>query len=138
MRPIVILIILISSCKLLSAQVNDTLPVVTIDKQHLLAKSKLQKTIGWTIVGTGAPVALVTGVLLVSFGKDVWDEGLATVVFVGSTAYTIAGISLIKAGSRNKQRALSLALIQNNIMVPAINGVSYKPQPAISINIPLN
>ena len=104
---------------------------------QLLSKARLQKTIGWTIFGTGVPVVLVTGYLLTSINKNDIDKPLLTTVFVAGVAYTLVSIPLIKAGNRNKRKAVAIGLTKHTILMPALYAVAYKNQPAISLRISL-
>lgn len=114
---------------------SDTVPL--INKNHFLSKGKVQKAIGWTIFGTGVPVVLFTGYFLVNFNKSEIDKPLLTTVFIASVAYTLVSIPLIKAGSRNKRKALTITLTKNKILIPQVCKAGFKNQPAISLTLNL-
>ena len=119
------------------SQQTDSAALTTFQKDQLLRKSRTQKTIGWFIVGTGAPVALFTGYTLLAWSADDYDKETAALVFVGSGLYTLIGTQLIRAGNYNKKRALSVSLINNHVMMPCLAKMNFQMQPAISLRIPL-
>ena len=136
------LMTLILGCSLLCVESNgqhsDTTKPLTIEKNQLLSKGKWQKAVGWTMLGTGVPVALTSSILIAILPKDVWEEATGVKVLVISTVYSLAGLLILKAGIRNKKRALSLNLIENKIPVARFNRMSYKMQPGISLKVALN
>ncbi len=120
------------------SQKIDSVQFSAIEKKEFLSKSRVQKAIGWTMLSTGLPVVITFGYFVIAFTDYEWDESWGRTVFIGSVAYTLASIPLIKAGKQNKKRALSINLIENKIIIPEQNAMSYKMQPAISLKIPLN
>lgn len=117
---------------------QDTMSLQLLDKNHLLSKSKTQKTAGWIITATGLPVALFTGYMLVGWPSDVFDRGTTAIVFAGSGLYTLTGILLISAGKKNKQKALSISFLNNKVLTPHLTTMRWQMQPAVSLRIVLH
>lgn len=132
-----ILLAFIVACNLAYAQKPDTTAIFSIEKTNLLSKSKLQKTTGWIIFGTGTPAVAVTGYLLIAFNKNDIDKPLVTKIFIASVAYTLVSVPLIIAGNRNKRKALSISFIENKIALPQLSSTSFTNQPAVSLTIHL-
>ena len=112
--------------------------VFTVYDPQLLSKSRWQKAIGWTILGTGLPVTVISGVLISNLTEDDWNESAGRVFFVGSLVYTLTSIPLLIAGRRNKKRALSVSLIQNKTPVAVVNAISFKMQAGFSLKLSIN
>jgi ABC-type cobalamin transport system permease subunit len=111
--------------------------VPTPDKEALLRKSRTQKAVGWFMVGTGAPVVLAC-LYFLTFPDDVLSEKeLVLLALAGGAAYTLVGVDLIKKGTRNKERYLSLGLNKPMPFMPALATGKKCLQPAVSIHIQL-
>ena len=136
-KQIIFVLISLIVCNGVHSQKLDSTKL-SVEQKQLLSKSRGQKTAGLIILGTGLPVALVTGFLIASTSEEDWEESTGTAVFVGSLAYTLVSIPLLSAGRRNKQKALSISMSKNRIMLPGVNTMSFRMQPAISLNIPFN
>lgn len=116
-------------------QKTDTTQLIRSDREPLLSKSKTQKTIGWIILGTGIPVVLSTTYLLVAIDESDIEKGTVRLAFAGSLVYSFVGYRLVKAGKRNKEKALSFGFNPQRIPRPELYCVKYKVQPAIILHI---
>ena len=119
-------------------QQTDSTKFITIEKDQLISKSRWQKALGWTMLGTGVPVVLGSSILIATLTENDWEEATGVKVLVVSTVYSLAGLLILKAGIRNKKRALSLSFIDNKISLPRFNGMSFKMQPGISLKVALH
>jgi hypothetical protein len=117
------------------SQGSDTIP--SLSKERLIKKSRVQKTIGWFMVGTGIPVVAAC-VYFMTFPNDALSEkGKVAAALAGGVAYTIGGISLIKNGRRNKAMALALGLENRQLPLPLPGGTGFRRQTAIVFNFRL-
>ena len=130
-----LLIIFLSSFFLAIGQQRDTLPSPTLSKQQLLSKSKSQKTVGWILTGTGIPLVAGSLYCALAFDKNDIDKGTVTAVLVASSLYTLAGILLVRAGNKNKERSLSLALNTNRLLLPSLSKAVYLLQPGLTLRL---
>ncbi|CAN5184361.1 hypothetical protein BH11BAC5_BH11BAC5_42110 [soil metagenome] len=138
MKSTFILLLGISISTTMQAQNQDSIKIASVNNVQLLSKSKIQKTVGWTIFGTGIPVVLFTGYFLATSNKNDIDKSTLTTVFIAGTLYTLISIPLIRAGRLNKKRALSVSIIDNKVATPYFYSFVVKSQPSISVHIPFN
>lgn len=138
MKRLIILLLVVIIQFTIQAQKIDSVKVPSIERSQLLSKSKIQKAVGWVILGTGLPVVLITGYFLTAFDQSDIDETIVKKVFIASTVYTLVSIPLIRAGRLNKKRALAISLNNNEIALPHNTSIVVNMQPAISFQIPLN
>ena len=138
MKLVIAFLVFIIVCNIGHSQTIDCVEPLTTDDNQLLSKSRWQKAIGWTILGTGLPVAVISGVLISNLTEDDWNESAGRVFFVGSLVYTLTSIPLLIAGRRNKKRALSVSFIQNKTPVAVVNAISFKMQAGFSLKLSIN
>ena len=138
MKLVIAFLVFIIVCNIGHSQTIDSVEPLTTDDNQLLSKSRWQKAIGWTILGTGLPVAVISGVLISNLTEDDWNESAGRVFFVGSLVYTLTSIPLLIAGRRNKKRALSVSFIQNKTPVAVVNAISFKMQAVFSLKLSIN
>ncbi len=131
---LVLTCILIYNCIL--SQTRDSAVNFEIQKR-LLTKSKWQKAAGWTILSTGAAVALFTGYFLIKSASDpdLIDRPIFTTVFAGSIAYTLISIPLLHAGAKNKKRAAEIGVGNSKRFMPQLNSFTLKSQSVISLKV---
>lgn len=116
-------------------QANDSIP--SLSKEALLKKSRVQKTVGWFMVGTGVPVVL-SCLYFMTFPDDVLSEKeKVAAAMVGGAVYTFIGIRLVQKGTKNKQRALSLRFGHQQVPVRLLTGAGFQRQPAVVLKLGL-
>ena len=138
MKLVIAFLVFIIVCNIGHSQTIVSVEPLTTDDNQLLSKSRWQKAIGWTILGTGLPVAVISGVLISKLTEDDWNESAGRVFFVGSLVYTLTSIPLLIAGRRNKKRALSVSFIQNKTPVAVVNAINFKMQVGFSLKLSIN
>lgn len=137
MKPQLICLFLMLCLSSAYAQ-TDSIGSVRITKQDLLRKSITQKIVGWTIVGTGMPVAGTTLAFIILFNKRDFDQEIAFAVLAGSALYTFIGTQFIKAGRQNQKQAMSLGFFTTKVDPPVCtNGKSFV-QPGLVLRIALH
>lgn len=113
-------------------QQRDTSVSAPITKEALLRKSRLQKTAGWFLVGTGAPVVIAC-LYFLTFPDDVLSEkGKVALALAGGAGFVWGGVSLINSGKQNKEKALLLSLQRQKVVTPFASRAGYL-QPAVSL-----
>jgi|GEM_PF-4505641 len=135
MKKISFLLLLLLVYQAAICQQTDSLPKSAFQKEQLLSKAKSQKTVGWIMFGTGAPVVLGSLYSIIAFSSRDFEQDKALVVLTGSTVYTLIGYSLIKSGNKAKREALSLHLINNRIDQPFLVKSNLSFQPAFSLQL---
>ena len=135
MKRSLLLLAFLVGFHLANTQQIDSLPKTALDKKQLLAKSKSQKTVGWIMFGTGAPVVLGSLFFIITLSNRDFDEGTAIGVLAGSTVYTFLGYSLIRNGNKNKREALSLNLINNHLEGPLFVKSNAFFRPGLSLQL---
>jgi hypothetical protein len=114
------------------SQQTDTTSLYNLSKEQLLQKSRTQRTIGWIMIGTGAPVVAATTYFM-TFPDDVIEKDKVVLALLGSAVYTFIGFNLIKTGKKNREDALSLHL--KKILLPAPAPTVHRMQPAVSVSL---
>ena len=106
-------------------------------KDYYLQKSKNQKTIAWILLGAGT-TSIIVGVIQAS-GKsnDLGDIGDGAVPALVGIGLDLASIPFFISSSRNKKRAASLTINNQNILLPQQSSLCLKMQPAITLKINL-
>jgi hypothetical protein len=106
-------------------------------KKDLMAKSRVQKTVGWIMFGTGLPVVISCVYLLSEFDSNDISVNEVKTVLVASVVYTGLSIPLIIAGRRNKAKALSLSVTMQRVEVPRLYTMQSIRQLALALRIPI-
>jgi hypothetical protein len=118
-------------------QQPDSIKTIEQQKKDLMAKSRVQKTVGWIMFGTGMPVVISCVYLLSEFDSNDISVNEVKTVLVASVVYTGVSIPLIIAGRRNKAKALSLGVTMQRVKVPQLYTRRSIMQPALTLRIPL-
>lgn len=107
-------------------------------KDYYLKKSKNQKTTAWILLGTGT--ALIGVGLIDGSKKTTLSEGSGDFWFYALTvgvAADLASIPFFISSSKNKKRAASITINNQNILLPQQSSLCLKMQPAITLKINL-
>ena len=94
-------------------------------KDYYLNKSKSQKTIAWILVGGGIAMTTNTAADISGF-----------IVLAGIIS-DIASIPFFISSSKNKKRAVALAVNNENILLTRQHTIVLKPQPTLTLKIGL-
>lgn len=106
-------------------------------KDYYLQKSKGQKTVAWILLGAGTTSIIIGVIQGTGKSNDLGDVGKGAVPLIIGIGADLASIPFFISSSKNKKRAASLAIINQNIVSPQQRGFSLKMQPAISLKISL-
>jgi hypothetical protein len=122
---------------------QQTNPAPSLSKQDYLTKSKKQKTGAWGLLGFGAAMLVGGTIIAASETEDRWNEGegesldaAGVVAAIGVTAM-VGSIPLFIASSRNKRKAMSVSLKNEQFQSLKNSSLVYKPMPAVSLKINL-
>lgn len=118
-----------------------------LSKAYYLQKSKTQKTVAWVLAGSGT-VMMIAGTIINT------DQNLDNVIgafadeastnenkglwlcYVGGAA-AITSVPFFISSHKNKKRAASVALSNQNIYVPFQNNFVVKTQPTLTLKLSL-
>src|SRR5258706_10695840 len=123
---------------------QQTTPSPTLTKQDYLQKSKHQKTAALIMLGGGATLFIVGGVIAAHDVVDIFSGHLqnannetAVILSITGAAALLGSIPLFIASSKNKKKGMSLSF--KNEMIPSIvnNNPVYQSVPAISLRLKL-
>jgi len=118
-------------------------PAPALTKQDYLIKSKKQKTSAWGLLGIGTAMLVGGAAIAAQEAGDTWNggesEGLeaAGVVAAMGVAAMIGSIPLFIASSRNKSKAMSVSLKNEQFQSLKNSSLVYRPMPAVSLRINL-
>jgi|SoiMethySBSTD1v2_1073268.scaffolds.fasta_scaffold12436_2 hypothetical protein len=131
-----------------SQQVN---PAPSLTKQDYLDKSRKQKTAAWILLGGGAAL-IITGTILSAneveedYQNDPYNpfaplteadfDGPEWVFTTGIFA-GLGSIPLFVASSRNRRKAMTVSLKNEQFQSLKNSSLVYKPMPAVSLKINL-
>ena len=122
---------------------QQTNPVPASLQKDYLQKSKKQKTAAWGLLGFGTAM-LVGGTAIAAheYG-DRWNEGegegleaAGVVAAIGVTAM-VGSIPLFVASSRNKRKAMSVSVKNEQFHSLKNSSLVYRSMPAVSLKINL-
>jgi hypothetical protein len=137
MKHVMIFAACLAVCHFTHAQKKDSATFHSIEKNHLLSKSRSQKTIGWVIIGTGTPILFATTFFLIAIDKNEIEKGTVAIVLAADVVYMAMSIPLFHAAAKNRRKAFSLSIINNKIAMPELCSTSFKNQFGISLKIHL-
>jgi hypothetical protein len=118
-----------------------------LSKDYYLQKSKTQKTVAWVLAGSGTGM-MITGAIIngsqnmgnmvgAFIGETPTNENKGLwLCYVGSAA-AITSIPLFISSHKNKKRAASVALSNQNIYAPFQNNFVVKTQPTLTLKLNL-
>ena len=118
-------------------------PAPALTKQDYLIKSKKQKTSAWGLLGIGTAMLVAGTAIAAHEYGDAWNEGegegleAAGVVAAMGVAAMIGSIPLFIASSRNKSKAMSVSLKNEQFQSLKNSSLVYRPMPAVSLKINL-
>ncbi len=107
------------------------------NKDHFLQKSKKQKTAAWILLGGGATLTIVAGVILLGqyyVGSD--ENTVASVMAYTGLAAMVGSIPLFIASGRNRRKAgasVSIKMEKVTIIRPSLAFTSRYPVVAIRV-----
>jgi hypothetical protein len=145
MKKILILCLLLAFTGNAFSQVDTAVSNSSI-KTDYLKKSKNQKTIAWVLLGSGTAL-MITGALVSN--NAVENDPLGTLYGVNKDANTgailfivggVAGLTSIPffvAGSKNKQRALSVSFKNESVPLLKKNALVHLSLPSVSLVLEL-
>ena len=126
-------------------------PAPALTKQDYLEKSKKQKTAAWILLGGGAALMITGSILSLNEMEDDYSndpynpfaplteadfdgpEWAATIgIFAG-----LGSIPLFIASSRNKRKAMSLSLKNEQFQSIKNSSLVSRPMPAVSLRVKL-
>ena len=106
-----------------------------LSKDYYLKKSKNQKTIGWILLGSGGGL-IITGIIVQSSNER--NHGGSSsggeIALVGIVP-TLVSIPFFISSSKNKRKAASIAVSNQNLFLPEQNWAALKTQPTITLKI---
>ena len=108
-----------------------------LTKQDYLKKSKNKKTTAWVMLGGGAGLILVGGLLGNSKESSFSDAGTGIVIAGVGALSMLGSIPLFIASGKNKRKAMSMSF--KNEMVPQLQKSSFVNRlvPSLSLKIGL-
>lgn len=138
-------IIFSSMCIILVVQSFCQVNPVSLTKEEYLKKRKTQNTTGWVLLAGGTTLLIIGGTMGANF-NGLFDpnrppqslpknESLATILQITGGAATLASIPFFVAASKNKKKAMSVALSIERM--PAINYGSGMAYPAVGLQLQL-
>ena len=147
-RLILIITAFVFFFKSFSQQID---PAPALTKQDYLEKSKKQKTAAWVLLGGGAVLIITGAVLSINEAEDDYQDDpynpfapLTEADFDGPewvfTTGILAGlgsIPLFIASSRNRRKAMTLSLKNEQFQSLKNSSLVYRPMPAVSLKINL-
>ncbi len=109
----------------------------TLTKEDYLKKYKNQKTAAWISLGGG--IGMAVGGFVINLSGD-WvgpnqNKG-SWLIYLGGAA-TLASIPLFISAHKNKRRAASIAINNQNFLWPQQSSFCFKRQPAITLKMNL-
>lgn len=112
----------------------------TVAKNVYLEKAKSQNTIGWVMLGGGAVMTLVGGIMF-SNNFDVLGDGddasadAGAILFLGGIACSLGSIPLFIVSAHNKRKAAVIGFENKRISYPQQDLFVVKTQPSITLKI---
>lgn len=138
----VMIIILVSFCLMIlksNAQVlktNSSKGGQYITAESLLLKSKTQKKNAWILLGIGAGIGAIGGIVQLQHQDD-FDFSGAVIAIIGG-AVALSSIPLFISSAKNARKAATMAISMQQIFSPNINELVTKYQPAFTLKIKLS
>ena len=146
-----LLLIIIASLFLFESFSQQIDPAPALTKQDYMEKSKKQKTAAWVLLGGGAAL-IITGTILSAneVEKDYQNDPnnpfaplteadfdgpewvFTTGIFAG-----LGSIPLFIASSRNRRKAMTLSLKNEQFQSLKNSSLVYRPMPAVSLKVKL-
>jgi len=146
-----LLLIITASLFLFESFSQQIDPAPALTKQDYMEKSKKQKTAAWVLLGGGAAL-IITGTILSAneVEKDYQNDPnnpfaplteadfdgpewvFTTGIFAG-----LGSIPLFIASSRNRRKAMSLSLKNEQFQSLKNSSLVYRPMPAVSLKVKL-
>ena len=116
-------------------------------RAYYLQKSKNQKAVAWILAGSGTAM-MITGALIngsqnmgnivgAFIGETPTNENKGLWLFYVGGAATITSIPFFISSHKNKKRAASVALTNQNIYVPWQSNFAVKTQPTLTLKLNL-
>ena len=114
---------------------SQTATSSAISKDYYLKKSKNQKTIGWILLGSGGGL-IITGIIVQSSNEKNHGGSYAggEIALVGIVP-AVASIPFFISSSKNKRKAASIAISDQNLFFPQQNRLALKTQPTFTLKI---
>ena len=82
------------------------------------------------MTGTGIPVVL-SCIYFLTFPDDAIEKGKVAAALAGGIIYTRAGVSLLRKGKKNKEKALSINLGMRAMPMPVFTVKSIVSPPSL-------
>ena len=114
-----------------------------LTKDYYLQKSKNQKTAAWVLLGGGLGIAATGGIVqLIHENQSNNGSGLSfdftgTWIAIGGGVVALSSIPFFIGSSKNKKKAASIAISNQNIFLPRQNSFALKTQPTFTLKIGL-
>ena len=122
---------------------QQTNPAHALTKQDCLIKSKKQKTAAWGVLGIGIAMLVAGTAIAAHEYGDAWNEGegegfeaAGVVAAIGITAM-VGSIPLFIAAGKNKRKAMSVSLKNEQFQSLKNSSLVYRPMSAVSLKINL-
>jgi hypothetical protein len=112
-----------------------------LTKDYFLQKSKNQKTVAWVLLGGGLGVAATGGIVQLihekqrNGGFDLNFTG--TWIAIGGGVVALSSIPFFISSSKNKKKAASIAMSNQNIFLPRQNSFASLTQTTLTLKIGL-
>lgn len=103
-------------------------------KEYFIAKSKKQKAVAWTLLGTGA-AAIISGAIIDNSNKGEEQSYTGGFMEIGGVICTLTSIPFFISSHRNKKRAATLTMNSQKILLPLNNSFVLKTRPALALRI---
>jgi len=105
-------------------------------KEYFIAKSKKQKAVAWTLLGTGA-AAIISGAIIDNSNKGEEQTYTGGFLEIGGVICTLTSIPFFISSSKNKKRAAALTINYQKMLLPVNNLFVLKKQPALTLKVEL-
>ena len=127
----------------ISSSGQQTNQVQQFTKTDYLKKSKTQKTIAWVLAGTGVTSVIISIATLdgteiySSIGGNNKPLNRFGTLFFGGSVVALSSIPFFIVSSKNKKKAMSLAIKNEPASQLYKKGIELKPVPSLALKISL-
>ena len=111
-------------------------------KDYYLKKSKTQKTVGWVMIGGGVVMTTISILIPYKQSDNPFDyltysnaSGGAAILLLGGIGTALGSIPFFISSAKNKRKAASIVISDQNIFLPRQNSFALKTQPTITLKI---
>lgn len=106
----------------------------TFSKDYFLQRSKNQNTAAWILLCTGT-TAVITGVIIDNSNKGNVQSYTGGYIEIGGIVCTLISIPYFFSAAHNRRKAVSLTLINDQILMPQKHAIALISMPSVSLRI---